>query len=178
MNRPDFILGIDPGMQGALALYNVDVSNLAKFGPAPAVALFDMPQAEAKGIDAPKLADTISTIHGLVPEGAQLLAVVENVNSRPRQAGAFAFGLSTGIIHGILAAYGIKFDLVSPAQWKPAMGLGRMGEETQAQTKDRARELAQGLFPGLAKQFSLKKHDGRAEALLIAVYYATKGKGK
>ena len=164
-------------MQGALALYNVDPDHtLASFGPGPQVALFDMPHAEGKGIDATKLANTISTIHSLIPEGAQLLAVVENVNSRPRQAGAFAFGLSTGIIHGILAAYGIQFELVSPAQWKPAMGLGRIGEETQASTKDRARAMATELFPSLAKQFSLKKHDGRAEALLIAVYFANKAK--
>ena len=159
---PDFILGIDPGRQGALALLSRDGT----------VSLWDIPQAE-KGIDALQLANVISEIHENT-NGGHLHAVVENVNSRPRQAGAFAFGLSTGIIHGILAAYGIPFSLVSPAQWKPAMGLGRIGEETQAETKDRARFMASRRFPAMAAQFKRKKDDGRAEALLIAVYYTQK----
>lgn len=173
--KPDFILGVDPGRTGALALYALDSSSaLAAFGTTVPVAIFDMPQAE-KGLDPAKLADIISEVHTLVPEGAQLLAVVENVNSRPRQAGAFAFGFSTGMVHGALAAYGIPIATVTPAQWKPAMGLGRRIDESQAQTKDRARALAIRLFPALAKQFSRKKDDGRAEALLIAVYFSRKG---
>ena len=173
MALPDFILGIDPGLQGALALYYTRPESMPD---TPRVVLFDMPQAETKGIDAPQLANIISEIHSLVPEGCTLLAVVENVHSRPRQAGAFNFGLSVGIIHGILAAYGIEFHLVSPAQWKPAMGLGRIGDETQSQTKDRARALAAKHSPALAAQFKRKKDDGRAEALLIAVYFAGKAK--
>lgn len=106
-----------------------------------------------------------------------LQAVVENVGSRPRQAGAFNFGLSTGLVHGVLAGQGIPFDTVSPVQWKGAMGLHKQSPlETTEENKDRARAVAAKLFPHMAECFKWKKDDGRAEALLLAVYYANRRK--
>ena len=43
-----------------------------------------------------------------------------------------------------------------------------LGRRIKALAKDRARELASSLYPDLADKFKLKKHDGRAESLLIA----------
>jgi crossover junction endodeoxyribonuclease RuvC len=155
--HPDFILGVDAGLCGALALYNVKRPENSEVASMPLVD---------GALDSSALADIVFTLHR-----SNIHAAVENVHSRPRQAGAFNFGLSTGIVHGILAANGIPMTLVAPSKWKPAMGLQRSPDEPAEATKDRARALASKLFPNLARQFKRKKDDGRAEALLLAVYY-------
>jgi crossover junction endodeoxyribonuclease RuvC len=156
-----YILGIDPGMGGALAIYHSTETP----------KLWDMPKAIDGGIDPKELASLVEIIAFSAPS---ITAVVERVSSMPRQAGAFAFGLSTGIIHGCLASRGIPFELVSPSVWKAKMGLTKFPDETYAQNKTRARALATQLFPALASQFNRVKDDGRAEALLLAVYYANR----
>ena len=150
-----YILGIDPGMGGALALYN----------PTETPKLWDIPKSIDSGIDAQDLASLVGRIHLIYPG---VTAVVERVSSMPHQAGAFAFGLSTGIIHGCLASHHIPFELVSPSVWKAKMGLTKFPDETYAQNKTRARALASQLFPALAPQFKRVKDDGRAESALMA----------
>jgi crossover junction endodeoxyribonuclease RuvC len=130
-----------------------------------------MPLQHDGQLDAPALADLMS---GAILR-ANIRGVVERVSSLPRQAGAFNFGLSTGIVRGILAANRIPFELVHPSVWKRAMGLTRFGCETQPENKTRARALASQLFPTLADQFKRVRDDGRAEALLLAVYYHNRG---
>ena len=156
-----YILGIDPGMGGALALYDHPTMPIT----------WDMPVSLDGGIDAVKLAKITASLAKNCPG---ITAVVERVSSMPRQAGAFAFGLSTGIIHGCLASAGIPFELVSPSVWKAKMGLTKFPGETYAENKTRARALATQLFPALAPQFKRVKDDGRAEALLLAVYRANR----
>lgn len=158
---PDFILGVDPGLGGALALYDWREPHRSK--------LIDMPVESGK-LDAPRLASEVKWAMNDI-NWVPVIGVIENVHSRPRQAGAFNFGLSTGIVHGVLAANGIPFVLVAPQVWKVKMGLQRSPDEPASATKDRARALASKLFPNLADQFKRKKDDGRAEALLLAVYY-------
>jgi len=176
---PDFILGIDPGLQGAVAIYDTTEPNNSK--------VIDIPTTHMKGskkvVDARKLADLVGEVLFYLPtrpdgEVSTIAAVVENVHSMPRQAGAFAFGLSTGIIHGVLATHGIHFTLVTPAQWKGAMKLHRAPDEQTSVVKNRARALATRLFPHLAKEFARVKDDGRAEALLLAVYAAASAPAK
>ena len=155
-----YILGIDPGMGGALAIYSTGFTGV-----------YDIPKSINSGIDAQALASLVERIHLTYPG---ITAVVERVSSMPRQAGAFAFGLSTGIIHGCLASHGIPFELVSPSVWKPKMGLARYPDETYAQNKTRARMLAMQLFPGLVSRLKRVRDDGRAEALLMAVYWSAR----
>ena len=157
----NYILGIDPGMGGALALYDHPTMPIT----------WDMPVSLDGGIDAVKLVKITASLAKNCPG---ITAVVERVSSMPRQAGAFAFGLSTGIIHGCLASAGIPFELVSPNVWKAKMGLTKFPGETYAENKTRARALATQLFPALAPQFKRVKDDGRAEALLLAVYWANR----
>lgn len=164
MSYPQIVLGIDPGMQGALALYQPQSAQDA--------FTYDMPTND-KGVDPCSLSVLVKHIKSLAYKH-DLRAVVENVNSRPRQAGVFKFGVSVGVIHGVLAAHDIPFDLVTPVTWKGYMGLLRQGDETQDQNKDRARALATQLFPDIKDHFKRKKDDGRAEALLLAVYYANR----
>ena len=156
------VIGIDPGLHGGIAVYAPD------FGGIDASNVYDMP-ITSRGIDIPKLARIIKRL-----TWPKTIAVVENVHSRPRQAGQFNFGLYTGIVHGVLGAVGVPFELVTPQEWKRAMGLTRSNDETKADTKSNARALASQLFPALAPHFVRVKDDGRAEALLLAVYYANR----
>lgn len=163
-----FFLGVDPGLDGAIALFDLDHPDRS--------STISMPTTirNKHRIIAPHILATF--IRQMISGKAdhEILGVIENVHSRPRQAGAFNFGLSTGIIHGILAAYGIDFVLVAPTAWKPALGLSLRPNETPAENKTRSRILAAKTFPHLAEAFSRVKDDGRAEALLIATYQAWK----
>ena len=64
----------------------------------------------------------------------------------------------------------IPTELVSPQRWKKEMMDG------QGKEKSAARFKAMSLFPQLADQLKLVKHDGRAEALLMAAYAQRKGR--
>lgn len=166
-------LGIDPGLTGGLGLYIPAKPEQSKVLPMPLIK-------RSTVLDPDQLAKHTQLVAHWVEsyDCLGLIVAVEHVASRPRQAGAFNFGLSTGIIHGILAAQGLPFATVSPSKWKPAMGLQRGPEETYDQNKDRARRLAIRLFPHLEEDLKLKKDDGKAEALLLAVYFHHSLKGK
>lgn len=163
-----FFLGVDPGLDGAIAIFNLDNPDRSEVFSMPT-----MTRNKRRVIDAQVLAHEVKLITlGRAP--CEILGIIENVHSRPRQAGAFNFGLSTGIVHGILAAFNIDFVLVAPTAWKPALGLSLRPNETPSENKTRSRILAAKTFPHLAEAFSRVKDDGRAEALLIATYQAWK----
>lgn len=160
---PAHCLGVDPGVKGALCLLEIQSRK---------IQVFDMPVTQGQ-VDGAKLATIVEVC--LFQAGAQgLRAVVENVSSRPRQAHAFSFGRSTGVVHGVLDALGVPYELVSPAQWKPAMGLRRLATEDQAANKTKSRELAMKLFSEQADLFDRVRDDGRAEAALISFFYTQK----
>ena len=48
--------------------------------------------------------------------------------------------------------------------------ISSLGRNIKSIAKSAARELAMNLFPDIQDKFKLKKHDGRAESLLIATY--------
>jgi len=74
----------------------------------------------------------------------------------------FSFGRSLGAIEGVIAARSIKATLITPQTWQKAMGV--------TGGKDGARARAMELFPWNIDYFKLKKHDGRADAALIACW--------
>ena len=159
--KPDFCLGIDPGLAGALCLLRC--SGLKIEG------IYDMPVTEGR-VDAARLA----LIVGMCQLQGTIVAAVERVGSRPHQAHAFSFGTDFGIVLGVLGALGVPITLIQPAQWKSTYGLRRATDESHASTKTRARELAARLWPEHAAEFSKVKNDGRAEACLIGRYFANK----
>jgi crossover junction endodeoxyribonuclease RuvC len=74
----------------------------------------------------------------------------------------FSFGKNYGTWLGIMAALKIPHQQVSPATWKKSI-LSDMGKE-----KDASRVKAMQLFPNSQRDLYLKKHHGRADALLMA----------
>ena len=143
------ICGIDPGMSGAVAFY---------FLKEQAINSYDMPKV-AKSVDAAALCSLLEIMQ---PD----IAVLEQVASRPGQSAPamFNFGVGFGVIQGVLSARGIPTHLVSPQRWKRHFRLDS--------DKEKSRELALRLWPARSDLFSLKKHEGRAEAALIARYGA------
>lgn len=166
-------LGIDPGIHGAVgAAYDrVD----GRIG----VDVFDMPTAptvvSGKRRDRVDPHALFALLAGLAM-GAPGLALQEEVWARPirkltpkgiikisRDPGTMLqLGMAAGISLGQLAAHSIPFRLIPPGDWKKAMGVP--GD------KDAARLFASRLLPDCAHLWPLKKHDGRAEAALLAVY--------
>jgi crossover junction endodeoxyribonuclease RuvC len=160
-SRPDFCLGIDPGLSGSLALLRCEGLKIE--------SIYDMPVTDGR-VDAARLA----LIVGMCQLRGTIVAAVELVSSMPRQAGAFNFGVSAGCVHGVLGALGVPFHLVAPQQWKSSFGLRRVGDESQAGTKARAREIAARLWPDNANLFARVKDADRAEAALIGRFWAAK----
>lgn len=147
------ILGIDIGVQGAIAILN-ETGTLFEIHDMP--VLHDGP-AGRRAINAPLLAEI--TFDSLANH-----AFVEHVSARPGEGavGAFAFGRSRGVIEGVLAAAGIPVTFITPGSWKRAVGL-------KLASKDAARAEAIRRWPDHAGLFARKKDDGRAEAALIAI---------
>lgn len=142
------ICGIDPGLSGAIAFYFVDHPER--------VAAFDMPIVDGR-VNAVGISQLIEQF---VPEAA----VVELVGAMPGQgvASMFNFGRAVGVAIGVLAAHKIPIHFPTPTKWKRYFALGKDKEES--------RRLAIERWPLCADLFSLKKHHGRAEACLLAVY--------
>ena len=159
---PTHVLGIDPGLSGALALLRVSTRAVE--------GIFDMPVTGGR-VDPARLAGIVEVCK---MRGENVVAAVEMVSSMPRQAGAFNFGVSAGCIHGVLGALGVPMSLIPPGVWKPAVGLRRIEAESQAHNKSRARELASRLWPEMADSFKRVKDDGRAEAALLARHFIAK----
>lgn len=153
------ILGIDPGLSGALALVRDGVLlNVA-----------DMPTEPVGG--AAKVKNRISAI-GL---RAQLsfwrsnyddafMAVVERVQSGSGQgvASVFSLGDTAGCIRAVLQLASIRIEYVTPAAWKKAMRVPA--------DKGVARTMAIQRWPDQAHLFARVMDHNRAEAALIAMH--------
>lgn len=100
----------------------------------------------------------------LVHEMRVTLAVVERVGAMPRQgvASTWKFAFACGIIHGVIAANEVPINYVAPHSWKRFYNLGKDKEQSRA----RAIEL----FPTVPS-LTLKRHHGRAEALLMGNWF-------
>ena len=152
-----FIIGIDPGAAGAVAILEPDGS---------LVQVFDMPAVEvtvggkAKRRISPEMLAAelrLYNVHGTT-------AVVEQVGAMPGQgvSSMFAFGEAFGLAKGVLAGLGIPVQSVPPARWKRSLGLNS--------GKDAARAKAAATWPQQAGEFKRVRDDGKAEAALIALW--------
>ena len=91
------------------------------------------------------------------------LAVIEKVHSSPQMGvvSAFSFGANTGHWEGILDTLQIPWQSVRPQTWQK----GIVPKKKSATDKP-GLLVARRLWPDAP--LTLKKHDGRADALLIA----------
>ena len=121
------VLGIDPGLTGALAFYDTEEKT---------VEVHDMPVVSV--VRNGKTKNEVSAVltSNIIAEqckGMPTTAFLERVNAMPGQGvtSVFSFGRSSGIIEGILAAYDIPTHIGhgakikkgrSPHDEKPAQG--------------------------------------------------------
>lgn len=142
--------GIDPGATGALALINDELDVLS---------LEDWP------------GDTESAaalFRSLYLEHHPNLVCLESVSAMPKQGvvSMFKLGHNLGSWQGIISAMGARHRLVRPREWQSKMFDPSTGKEP----KQRSLTTARRLFPDA--ELHLKKHHGRSDALLIALFAA------
>lgn len=149
------ILGIDPGLNGALAWVSDD---------GHLIDVIDMPVVEVNGKK--KVSPQILTV--IISARKARLVVVEDVHAMPGQgvSSTFNFGFSAGLISGVVAGLQLPIVLYRPAYWKRQAGVPA--------DKGGARQMAQRYWPG-SRAFDRVKDDGRAEAALLARWIALKG---
>lgn len=137
-------IGIDPGKDGAIAfLYEEET---------PVIMTFDC-ELYTKALSI----GTESTCR----------CCLERVSAMPGQGvtSMFKFGENFGFIQGLLTAYSIPYELVTPQKWKKEFQI----------TGDKNSSIAvcKRLFPNVSLRRTdrcKKDHDGMAEALLMACY--------
>lgn len=149
------VLGIDPGLDGAIAYVAGDGEAHVwdtPTGPGPKGKRVYLVQ---------RMVDRIAQLKHLV-----VIAGLEKVHAMPGQgvASMWKMGYGVGVWVGILAALGIIRQEVAPQTWQKVMVPDRsLGKESH-------RLQAVALFPSAASQLTRKKDHGRADALLIAGY--------
>lgn len=138
-------IGIDPGKKGS-------------FGAIEDVGIHVKPWDNALFIE---------YCRDIYRAGTKAVACVEKVGAMPGQGvtSMFNFGKSAGFIEGVLQAYGIPYQLITPQKWKKEFSLGHSKEDSVT--------VCKRLFPSvklLPTDRCKKESDGMAEALLMAEY--------
>lgn len=151
------ILGLDPGLNGAVALRDDKTGK---------IDVFDMPthqitvnKKKKQQIDLHALANWVDCNRNTVK-----YAVIEHPHSMPGMSSqaSFNFGFTCGVSQAMIASALIPIHLVRPNEWKKQMGLSK--------DKDASRLKASQRFPKYSELWQLVKHDGRAEAALLTLY--------
>lgn len=161
------IIGVDPGLTGAYAILEADGSLLT---------VDDLPvitHGKAKWIDAGRLRDRIiEVLHGDTG-----VAVVEHTHAMPKTASATvsSMGMTLGSTLAAVQMSYLGIELVTPAQWKGALGLTNP-KATDTQRKKASLDRARLLFP--TADLPLEKSHNRAESLLIAYWRIHRAAGK
>ncbi|KAL6849951.1 hypothetical protein ACP4OV_020578 [Aristida adscensionis] len=156
-------IGIDPDTSGAIAVLSPDGSSQVFDNPFVHIVVSEVIR---KRLDTKSI---IQLLRGLdAPPGTT--AYIEKSSPFPTDGklGWWSTGFSYGLWIASLVASGFSVVPVASQTWKSYFGLSRSGSP-----KDDSRQAASILFPDMAPSLKLKKHHGRAEALLLAAY----GKG-
>ncbi len=150
------IVGIDPGIGGGIAVLDTEKQILC----ATAMPVTTNKKTKKSEYD-------IARIAGLLARNRPDKIALESVHAMPKQGvtSMFTFGKGYGILLGIIGTLGIPLTLVTPRVWKRKYTLGS--------DKNLSRERASEIFPRCSQFWKLKKHDGLAEAALLAHYICT-----
>ena len=152
------IIGIDPGLSGAIAvMYRKKVINM-----------YDMPvMAEGKKnkrqLNSSQL---VNIIKDNINEDEETIVVVEQVNAMPGQGvtSMFNFGQTFGAIKGVCAALKLPIFFVRPSKWKKHF-------ELINSSKDASRTKVIEMYPTLSGQLAKKRDVNKSDAILIAKFY-------
>ena len=148
------VLGIDPGLSGALA-------RLTASGD---LTIWDMPVLQVERNGRVRRDLDLAVLVATIRQADATEAWLERVGAMPGQgvSSMFAFGRAVGQVEAVITACGLPLSLVTPQVWKRSL--------TVPAGKDAARLRGSQLMPAYAGEWRLAKHDGRAEAALIALH--------
>jgi crossover junction endodeoxyribonuclease RuvC len=148
------ILGADPGLHGAVALWDDDLEALVIYD-APVLRISVGKSVSRKVYNDARYA---SLIRELSPDKIH----IEQVNGIKGQSASasFNFGAGFGLLRGIAAALEIPVTFVPPQVWRARLRVPA--------GKDGSRARASQLFPAYNHYFARVEDDGRAESALIA----------
>lgn len=162
------IIGIDPGLTGAIAKFSsgvltdvldlpTDVQTLHRSGGNIRDLIGGRKQVTRRSINPAALARTLREW----TEGHSALIIKEKMGKRPNQDSS-ALMQADGVLKGVIGALGIEMLEVEPANWKRAMGVPA--------DKEVSRKRAIEFFPACKHLFKRKMDHNRAEAALIGLY--------
>ena len=153
------IIGIDPGLSGAIAV--LDNNKVLK--------IYDMPtMAEGKKNKRQlNSAQLVNIIKENIKNYEEISVVVEQVNAMPGQGvtSMFNFGQTFGAIKGVCAALNLPVFFIRPSKWKKYF-------ELINSSKDSSRTKAIEMYPSIADQLSKKKDVNKSDAILIARFFS------
>ena len=155
-----FIIGIDPGISGAICFFENN----------SVVEVIDMPtMAEGKKnkrqVNGAQIYNEISSrIKNY--NNKDIKVVIEQVSAMPGQGvtSMFNFGQSFGVLKGICSAMQLSMFFIRPAKWKKYFGLIKT-------EKDASRTKVIEIFPYISSELSRKKDSNKADAVLIASFF-------
>ena len=153
------IIGIDPGINGAISI--IENKKILE--------VYDTPTM----IDGKKNKRQINSaqVTNIIKErlntDKEVVVVVEHVNAMPGQGvtSMFNFGQSFGVIKGICAALNLPIYFIRPTKWKKHFNLIKT-------TKDASRTKVIEAYPEISSKLHRKKDSNRADAILIALYFS------
>jgi len=152
------ILGIDPGVSGAISVLEGK----------KVIDIFDMPtmidgKKNKKQVNGSQVSNIFKE---RLKEGKEIIVVVEHVNAMPGQGvtSMFNFGQSFGVIKGICSALSLPIYFIRPTKWKKHFNLIKTN-------KDASRTKVIEIYPEISSKLSRKKDSNKADAILIARYF-------
>ena len=161
------ILGVDPGLSGALALLDCEARRRPRL-----VSTIDMPVV---GEDARRRVWIAPLTEWLIENPKPEVAFVERAQAFPEQnaSSGFLYGRAVGYVEAAILCCGVRLRTAEPSVWKRQMGLARKPEDkTKTNLKAASLALARAAFDDVGERLSLAKHENRAEAMLIGAFGA------
>ena len=155
-----YIIGIDPGISGAICFFENGV----------VLDVIDMPsmaegKKNKKQVNGAQIYNEINSRIKNIPKN-KIIVVIEQVSAMPGQGvtSMFNFGQSFGVLKGICASMQLSVYFVRPAKWKKYFNLIKTEKEA-------SRTKVIEIFPQISNKLSKKKDVNKADAILIASFF-------
>ena len=153
------VIGIDPGLSGAIAILENN----------KVLEIFEIPVMSEGKKNKRQLnsALLVSLLRENILNNEEVAVVVEQVNAMPGQGvtSMFNFGQTFGAIKGICAALDLPIFFVRPSKWKKHF-------ELINSSKDSSRTKVIEMYPKLSNQLAKKKDVNKSDAILIARFFS------
>ena len=155
-----YIIGIDPGISGAICFFkngkiidDIEMPSMAEG------------KKNKKQVNGNQLYNEIKLRISEIDKH-EVCVVVEHVTAMPGQGvtSMFNFGQSFGVIKGLCSAMQLPIHFVRPTKWKKYFNLINS-------SKDASRSRAIEIFPNISEKLKRKKDTNKADAILISSYY-------